>query len=167
MRTSALFLLSPAALAVAGVAAGLALAPDVAVARGTPFSSIAGNWSGTGRLQLDGGRSETMSCRAYYNPRDNGAGLGMAIRCASASYKIELRSTLRYDGGRVSGTWEERNFNAGGNVSGRATDGSMNLSISGSVAGSMSVNFGATRQTVSINTQGVGFSGVSMTLARG
>jgi hypothetical protein len=156
-----------AATASAAAFAALPAAPATAARGETPFASISGAWSGTGQVRLDGGRSERMTCRAYYNSRDGGNLLGMAIRCASTSFKIELRSNLHYNGGRVSGTWEERNFNASGQVAGRASDGSMNLAISGAVDGSMSVNFGASHQTVSINTSGTGFSGVSMSLSRG
>ena len=56
--------------------------------------------------------------RAFYTTKDDGAGLGLAIRCASTSNKIELRATLIYSGGKISGKWEERQFNAGGSVTG-------------------------------------------------
>ena len=70
----------------------------------------------------DGGNAEALKCRAYYTPKDAGASVGLAIRCASPSNKIELRATLTSAGGRVSGNWEERTFNAMGDVSGQATN---------------------------------------------
>jgi hypothetical protein len=119
-------------------------------------AALAGNWSGSGQLRLDDGRSERLSCRANYSAREGGASIGMSIRCASPSYRIELRSSMRVAGGRVSGTWEERAFNAGGSLSGRSSAGQLSLSFSGSLSGSMSVNYG-----------GGGISNVLLSLSRG
>ena len=92
--------------------------------------------------------------------------MGLAIRCASASAKIDLRSLLAYEGGRVSGNWEERTFNASGEVTGRASSGSMTLNIGGGISGSMSVSLSGSSQSVSIRTSGSGLKGVSISLRR-
>ena len=63
-------------------------------------STLSGTWAGGGQVRLDDGRTERVSCRAYYTPRDGGSGLGLALRCASPSYKIELRSSLRIEGSK-------------------------------------------------------------------
>ena len=148
-----------------------ALAASVAIASPaaaqTPFSGLAGSWSGGGQIKLNDGTAERLSCRASYNPKENGASMGMSIRCASQSYKIELRSSLQYAGGQVTGTWEERSHNVGGPVSGRASNGSVNVSFGGDIAGSMSVSFTASTQRVSISTGGAGFASVSLNLSRG
>jgi hypothetical protein len=57
---------------------------------------------------------------------------------------------LSYAGGKVSGSWEERTYNASGDASGTLTPGNLRLNISGGVAGSMTVAFSAASQTVSI-----------------
>ena len=90
----------------------------------------------------------------------------MAIRCQSEISKIEFRSKLSQSGGRINGTWEERTYNAEGTASGHATSGNINLAISGGVTGSMLVSFGASRQSVSISTQGIALKGVSIDLTR-
>lgn len=133
----------------------------------SPFNALAGNWSGSGQMQLEDGRSERLSCRAYYSPKDGGASMGIALRCASQSYKIELRSSLRYAGGRVSGTWEERSFNVGGAVAGRASAGALSMSFSGGLTGSMSVNYTGASQRVSISAGSGGLSNVSVNLSKG
>jgi hypothetical protein len=131
-----------------------------------PFTTLAGTWFGGGQISLSGGNTERLRCRAYYNLKEGGASLGLAILCASTSYKIELRSQLRSDSGRISGTWEERSFNAAGTVTGRATGGSINLSITGGVSATMSVAYGAQQQKVSITTEGAGFDSVMISLSR-
>ncbi len=145
--------------------AGIAALPVRAAP--SPFIELAGTWSGNGQIRLQSGQKEQLSCRAFYTPKSGGADMGMALRCASASYKIELRSDLRYQGGAVTGSWEERTFNAAGNVSGRATGGQIHLTFSGNVTGSMSVTYSGATQTVTIVTSGSELSGVSLNLARG
>ena len=116
----------------------------------TPFTTLGGTWSGSGRLRLNSGESERVRCRAYYSPRSSGKRMGMAIRCASSSYAFELRSSLSSAGSRVTGRWEERNFNAHGSVVGTVRPGRLSLAVRGSVRGHMNVSFGKTRQTVSL-----------------
>jgi len=82
-----------------------------------PFDSLLGTWTGSGRLVLQGGQREDIKCNAYYT--GGGSKLRLAVRCASASYKVEIRSKLTRAGDEISGTWEERTYNAAGSVSGR------------------------------------------------
>ena len=93
--------------------------------------------------------------------------MSAAIRCASPDYKIELRSQLSHDGRQVTGQWEERTFNATGEVTGRASSTQIQLQISGGVVtGSMQVNTSGSTQTVSISTTGSTLQGVSIKLQR-
>lgn len=153
-------------LAAAVAAVAMALSPASAMAQ-DGIAALAGSWSGGGQLRLDDGRTERLSCRANYSTREGGSSIGMSIRCASPSYRIELRSSMRVSGGRVSGTWEERAFNAAGSLSGRSSAGNLSLSFSGSLSGSMSVSYGGGTQRVSISTGGGGISRVSLSLSRG
>jgi hypothetical protein len=130
----------------------------------SPFDTLLGSWGGSGEIRLDQGRKERIKCNAYYT--GGGAELGLAIRCQSDSYKIEIRSKLSYSGGRLSGNWEERTFNASGSASGTASPSKISLSIKGGVSGTMLVNFTKSSQNVIISTQGVALQGVRITLAR-
>jgi hypothetical protein len=130
----------------------------------SPFDTLLGSWGGSGEIRLDKGRRERIKCNAYYT--GGGSELGMAIRCASDSYKIEIRSKLSYSGGRLSGSWEERTFNAQGSAAGTASNDTIKLSISGGVSGTMLVSYTKSRQTVSISTTGVTLQGVSISLGR-
>ncbi len=67
----------------------------------------------------------------------------------------------------MHGSWEERTFNAGGSVNGRAGNGSIELSFSGNVSGHMSMTYGGSHQRVTINTQGSTLSSVVLSLTRG
>jgi len=153
-----------------GVAAGLALACLAAMpaAADGPFSGLSGTWRGAAKIRLQSGSSETLKCFAYYTPKGTGAELGLAIRCASASNKIELRAQLQVVGSRVSGRWEERTYNAAGDVTGSAQAGRLNLSIDGGAfKGSMAVRTSGGSQTVSIKTEGIALQGVNIDLSRG
>jgi hypothetical protein len=141
-----------------------ATVPGPSRADPSPFDALLGSWGGSGEIRLDKGRKERIKCNAYYT--GGGSQLGLAIRCQSDSYKIEIRSKLSYSGGRVSGNWEERTFNATGSASGSATNSAIRLAISGPVTGSMNVNFSKSRQSVSISTQGTALQGVSISLGR-
>ena len=105
----------------------------------SPFNTLLGSWGGTGEISLDKGRKERIKCNAYYT--GGGSELGMAIRCQSDNYKIEIRSKLSYSGGRLSGNWEERTFNASGAASGTASPNKITLSIKGGVSANMLVSY--------------------------
>jgi hypothetical protein len=153
-----------AAVAVASVAAVLMI--GVPAVAGSPFSSLVGAWSGSGTAHLEGGKSERLSCKGYYS----GAGanqLKLNIICANPSTKVELRSTLNYAGGHVTGTWEERNYNQTGTISGTASDEKLGLSISGTgLTGFLSVSIGGSNQSVSLSTKGSTLKGMNITFAR-
>ena len=91
------------------------------------------------RYRYQSGESEGVRCAAYYT--GGGQRLRLAIRCRSTSNDIEIRGVLTQQADKVTGTWEERTFNAAGEASGRMTSGKMNLSITGGgFSGSMSVS---------------------------
>ncbi len=130
------------------------------------FASLAGTWTGSGQMRLEGGRTENLRCRANYVDRNRGGSLGISLRCASSSSKVDLRANLTASGSRVSGSWEEREFNTGGSASGTANGSNISLSISGGLDGSMQVNTTGGRQSVSITTQNVALKGIRIGLSR-
>ena len=151
--------------AVALAVASAALAP-AARAEG-PFGSFSGSWSGAGQVKMAGGQSEPIKCKVYYTNK-SATDLSLALRCASASAKIEMRASLAYAGGAVTGSWEERSYNATGTVSGKANNDQLNLAIDGGgLSGKMSVQVNGGSQTVSISTNGAGFTGVNIQLSKG
>ena len=90
----------------------------------------------------------------------------MAIRCKSDSSNVEIRSKLSLSGTRITGNWEERTYNASGSASGTAKPGRISITVSGSIRGSMVVNYSSSRQSVSISTSGSPLQRVSINLTR-
>jgi hypothetical protein len=129
-----------------------------------PFNTLLGSWGGTGEYSLADGSRERIKCNAYYT--GGGSQLGMAIRCSSGNNKIEIRSKLNNSGGRITGNWEERTYNAEGTATGQATGDRITLQISGAVSGNMSVSYTAKSQTVSIATTNIALRSVNITLNR-
>jgi hypothetical protein len=157
-----------AAAAATPLAATAVQAQDAVAGRAGPFSQLSGSWSGGGQARFSDGTSERLRCRAYYSPKAGGNELGLALRCASTSAKMEIRAHLLSNKGRVTGTWEERTFNAAGRATGRVSSGNLSLAIAGGgLTGTMSVSFGGSSQRVSITTSGISLRGVSISLSRG
>ena len=115
-------------------------------------------------MELDQGRKERLKCNAYYT--GGGSQRRMAILCQSESSNLHMRSNLSLSGGRITGSWEERTYNAQGNASGQVSDGKISLNISGGVTGTMSVAYTPSRQSVSISTQGITLESVKIDLTR-
>jgi hypothetical protein len=131
------------------------------------FAQYGGSWSGGGHVRLEGGRSEALRCSANYVPRAGGAALGLSLRCASAGNRIELRASLTSSGSRVSGSWEERSYNASGGVSGVASANRLRLSISGGmISGVMVVTTSGKSQSISVRTDSTALRGVNISLRR-
>lgn len=154
---------SVTALAVSSIAMLTVGGPALA---GNPFSSLVGTWSGKGTARLEGGKSEKLSCKGYYSGT-GGTQLKLNIICANPSTKVELRSVLKYANGRITGTWEERNYNQTGTITGSADESKLRLNIGGGgLTGLLSVSLGGETQSVSLSTQGSVLKGVSINFAR-
>ena len=157
---------APHLLAALALTASLMVSawPGTQASAGNPFDILLGSWRGSGQIQLSDGRKERLKCTAYYT--GGGSQLGMAIRCQSETSNVDIRSKLSQSGGRISGTWEERTFNAEGTASGQATSEKISLQISGGVTGTMSVSYSGARQSVAIATQGIALKNVTIDLTR-
>ena len=148
-------------LAIAA-AAMLALAP--AMAADSPFGGLSGSWGGSGVIKYTDGSSEKMRCNARYSGA--AADLSMSINCSNSARNINVSGRLHSSGGRVSGDWSESNLGLSGSASGKAVPGRLSLGLGGSVAGSLSVSFSGSQQSVSITVQGGALQSVNMNLAK-
>ena len=155
---------SVSAALASGAAFGMILVSASPASAGV-LDGLDGSWAGGGSVTFDGGAKEKLRCNGYY--KSGGEDLSMAIKCASASgAKIELRGTMKNAGGKVSGDWEERTYNAGGAITGSAGDGSLKVGISGTISGTMSVSFSKSSQTVAIATTGSTLRNVNISFNR-
>jgi hypothetical protein len=150
------------------------LAPIVAATVGPSTRSAAadagldvltGSWQGGGTMSFESGTIESISCNGYYKGAGN---LSVVIRCRGSSSNFELRSKLEPNGDKISGSWEERTYNATGAVSGTASAGKLNVQFSGSLTGSLEMTFSSSSQSVSVSvdTKGAGIKGVRVSLNR-
>lgn len=149
-----------AALGLVGLAGSASAAAD------NPFSSLAGTWNGSGTARLQGGKSESLRCKGYYTNGSGGTTLGLSIRCANASTKVELRANLNYTNGAVTGDWEERTYNQSGTVTGKATSNRLNLAISGGIQGTLSVSVAGSSHQVAVTTGGSTLQGINISMTR-
>ena len=157
VRTAAVAVVSVLFAVVSAGAATAAVAADL--------TGLQGSWGGQGAATFDGGSKESMRCNGYY--KGEGDALSMVIKCASAGgAKIELRGQLTGKDGAVSGTWEERTYNASGSVSGSSEPGALKVAIDGGISGTMSVSFTEKSQTVAIATTGGSLRTVNISFNR-
>jgi hypothetical protein len=163
-RILKLFLTRLAALVLIGVPA-VSLSTNLVAAEAS-LDVLAGAWRGSGTMSFESGKTETISCNGYYKSGDI---LSVVIRCKGASSNFELRSKLKSNGDKVSGSWEERTYNATGDASGSASAGNLDVQFSGSLTGSLAMNFSSSSQSVSVSvgTKGAGIKGVRVSLSRG
>lgn len=104
------------------VASAIALGAQCAVAEESSlFASLPGLWAGKGRLGFKEGKAEAVECRATYFLSDDRRELKQTIRCASGGAKVEVKSLVTHDAGKLSGTWNETVYNLAGDISGEVT----------------------------------------------
>ena len=146
------------------------LATDGRAQRGAgPFAEMAGTWSGSGNITLSSGASERIRCRSAYAVVDGGSTLQQDLRCASDSYRFDLRSDITHrQDGTLQGRWIESSRNISGNVSGRLSGDQVQARVEGpGFSASLTMNTRGERQSVSIQSAGTQVTGLSITLSRG
>ena len=134
-----------------------------------PFKRLAGQWSGSGTIDLTDGKREPIRCRASYDVLSDSRNLQLNIRCASDSYNFDLRASATYSAGSVSGTWSESTRLVTGTIAGRAD--SEHISVvakAASFSASLTLTTHGARQSVVIRAHSAdaGIKGVSMHLRR-
>lgn len=146
-------LCSVAAAAVAGL---LLFGADEARSQAGPFSALNGSWSGNGTIKRSNGGSERIRCRSAFEP-SGGVNLSLRMRCASDSYNIDLSVSVAYQGGSISGSWQETTRNVAGGISGQSSGGGSHVQAVASAPGitsSITLTTRGNHQSVSIITPG-------------
>jgi len=133
-----------------------------------PFERLAGEWAGTGSIDLTSGTREALKCKAKYTV--SAETLQLYIKCASDSYNFELRSTANVAAGAVTGTWSESPHGAFGTISGTAAGESIHVKAeAGNFTANLSLVTHTNSQTVAIRTANpdAGIKGATINLKRG
>ena len=131
-----------------------------------PFSHFIGSWSGSGTITVQEGARERIRCRGKYTASEQGT-LTLGLRCASDSYKFELQSDITYDGGNISGSWNETTRQVFGSLSGRSNSNHIQaIAQSVGFTASLSLTIRGNHQRVSIKSPGSEISEVAISLAR-
>jgi hypothetical protein len=135
-----------------------------------PFERLAGQWAGSGTIDLSNGTREPIRCRASYDVLAERRNLQLSIRCASDSFNFNLSSSAVLTGHAVSGTWGESTHGVGGAISGTADGDHIRARAeSPGFTANISLATHGNRQSVVIKTadQNAGIKGATINLRRG
>jgi len=153
------------AAAVAGLLLAGAGARD---ARSEPFSALAGSWSGAGTIKKSNGGSERIRCRSTFEPA-GAVNLSLRLRCASDSYNFDLSARVAYQGGTISGSWQESSRNVNGGISGHsAGDGRQVQAVAqgAGVTSNITLTTRGNHQSVLIQTPGAEVQEIAVSLEK-
>ena len=140
--------------------------PGAQAAVVSPFTALAGSWSGEGVLSTTDGGQERLQCRASYDVA-GGDELRLYLKCASDGNNFDLASEVQYRGGAISGSWTETSRNASGTLSGRAAGDRIEAAARGqNFSANLSLTTRASRQSLSIHPEGTNVTAVSLALSR-
>jgi hypothetical protein len=133
-----------------------------------PFAALTGQWSGAGVIKKSNGTSERVRCRSVYEPAA-GMQLQLRLRCASDSYNFDLSAIVAYEGGAVSGSWNEAGHNLNGSIQGRSTGNGRQMQVvaqSVAFTSNLTLNTRGDRQSILIQSPGTEISEVAITLEK-
>jgi hypothetical protein len=136
----------------------------------SPFGQLAGNWSGSGTIDLSNGKHEPIKCRASYDVLDEQNKLQLNINCASESYKFDLRGSATYSGNAITGNWSESTRNAAGTMSGKVEGAGFHVVAKGpTFTANLSLITRGDKQSVTIRSQNAQaeVQGATINLQRG
>jgi hypothetical protein len=133
-----------------------------------PFSALNGSWSGGGTIKKSNGGSERIRCRSAFETA--GAGnLSIRLRCASDSYNFDLTANVAYQGGAISGSFQEATRSVVGGISGHsAGEGRQVQAVAQApgVTSNISLTTRGNHQSVSIVTPGSEVPEITMSLEK-
>jgi hypothetical protein len=167
MRSTPQFGFAINAAAVAGL---LLLGAGIRDARSEPgpFSALQGSWSGAGTIKKSNGASERIRCRSAFETA-GAANLSLRLRCASDTYNFDLTASVAYQGGAISGSWQETTRNVNGGISGHAaSEGRQVQAVAQSpgVTSNITLTTRGNHQSVSIVTPGAEVPEITVSLEK-
>ena len=131
-----------------------------------PFDGYAGTWSGNGTITIADSGTERIRCRGIYTVDAAGNGLHQNIKCASDSYKFELRSNVEAAGSKITGSWSEETRNVNGGIDGSISGQDITaLVTTNGYAATFNVSTRGGKQNINIASKGE-LRGVTMSLSK-
>ena len=130
-----------------------------AQAAGGPFAELPGQWTGTGKIQLEGQNTERIRCSSTNRARgSNQTGIDLQLKCDSDTYKFEFVGDVEAGSNNaITGFWTERTRNVGGSVIGSARGDRIQIHIESSAfAADLVIIARNRRMSVSIDSAGGG-----------
>ena len=139
-----------------------------ALPMGPAFEGLPGRWMGKGLLGFKDGKRESVTCRVTYFMSDDRAALKQNIRCASPSGKVEVKSEVKNDGGKLTGSWSELIYNLAGDLTGEVTPKGLRVHVKAAdLNASMDVIVKGTKQIIEINFNSATLIGMTLVLDKG
>jgi hypothetical protein len=147
------------------LAVSMLLMASPGLAQSGPFANLAGAWSGSGRILVRDGGSESIRCRATYTVA--GTGLSQVLRCASDSYRFDLTTNVTASGNSLSGNWSETSRNVNGTLGGKINGGEIDALVEANgFSATLNMRTSGNRQTIAIRSMNTDLRGVDITLTR-
>lgn len=149
-----------------GVAVVAAVSSTVGASAAVNLQEMAGYWTGTGKIVLVNGKSESVKCVVTY--KVTGSQLKQNVRCAGQGYSLNGTADLDVaPSGAVTGSWTENTYSAKGDVTGKATDRGFSLAITGpTFTAVMDATTTACKQSLDIVPKGLDVSRISLGLGK-
>jgi hypothetical protein len=154
-------------LGSAVIAASMMLLASPGQAQTGPFGSLAGAWTGSGKILIKDGGSESIRCRATYTVGSGGAGMNQVLRCASDSYRFDLTTSVTASGSNLSGSWSETSRNINGTLGGKISGGDIDALVEANgFSATLNMRTNGNKQSIAIRSQNTDLRGVDITLTR-
>jgi hypothetical protein len=107
--------------------AGVSFAFGKVFAQGVPkpilvtplkLTDLPGRWVGVGNMRFRDGTTEQMECRITYRFHAKGR-LIQNIWCKNANMRLEIKTRINDDNGKITGSWNDRVYAMSGDLAGR------------------------------------------------
>lgn len=143
-----------------------ALSPLAASAQEANFSSLNGEWRGSGTLQRQNGVTERIRCEATYQV-SSPERMRQSLRCRGDQTQFSLANNLNLSGREIIGDWSETTRNARGSLRGRFQPGVIQGQVEGTgFSANVTIRFAGNQQNVTIKSAGTETNNLSMVLTR-
>jgi hypothetical protein len=142
--------------------------PGLAADAESPFTKLAGRWTGEGMLGLKASAPERVKCRATYFINDAKDELKQTIRCATAGGSIEVLGNIKNVAEKLTGHWKETTHNLEGDLTGEITPKGFHIKVAGGdLAANMDVAVHDNKQVVEIQFINTSLIGLTLVMTKG